>query len=193
MGKMTLLTGGARSGKSTLAEKIAAETGGEILFIATAQALDKEMERRIQLHQESRPEDWKSLEIGENLASVLAKKKLSADLIIIDCITMLVSNVILKHSGSLDEPDEEAAEDALDQEISSLISYIQKSNSTFILVSNDVGMGLVPPYPVGRLYRDLMGRVNRQLALVADEVYWINAGFVLPLHELGTHLDQDRS
>jgi len=193
MGKMTLLTGGARSGKSTLAEKIAAETGGEILFIATAQALDKEMERRIQLHQESRPEDWKSLEIGENLASVLAKKKLSADLIIIDCITMLVSNVILKHSGSLDEPDEEAAEDALDQEISSLISYIQKSNSTFILVSNDVGMGLVPPYPVGRLYRDLMGRVNRQLALVADEVYWINAGFVLPLHELGTHLDQDHS
>lgn len=185
MGKISLLLGGARSGKSSYAEKLAAECQGQVLYIATAQALDDEMERRIQLHKKDRPADWETREISDNIAEYIKKERLRADLFLLDCITMLVSNLVLAHCQSIEEPDEIAAEIAVNKEINSLIEVMENSEANWVLVSNDVGLGLVPPNPLGRLYRDLLGRVNRNLARSSNEVFWITAGIAVPLHDLG--------
>lgn len=191
MGKLTFIIGGARSGKSTYAETLAKKYPGNILYIATAEALDPEMAERIEKHKEQRPGQWQTLEIPRQVGSEIGQRIQSADLILLDCLTMLVSNVILTASGNLDEPDEKKATQAVDAEIESLVQAIQNSKTDWIIVSNEVGMGLVPPYPIGRIYRDLLGWANRKVAAIADEVLLLIAGMVLPVHELGTPFQEN--
>jgi len=188
MGKLTLLLGGARSGKSTYAEKLAARHSGPVVYIATAQALDDEMVQRIAAHRRKRPDDWQTLELPFGLGtgagasdSTAASAMAAAQVVLLDCLTLLISNLILRTCPDLDQPDEAAATAAVQAELERLEQAIQNSPADWIIVSNEVGLGLVPPFPIGRIYRDLLGWANQRLARRADKVLFLIAGIPMRL------------
>jgi adenosylcobinamide kinase/adenosylcobinamide-phosphate guanylyltransferase len=168
---LTLILGGARSGKSSFAEQVARETGKPVAFIATATAGDDEMAERIRKHQASRPADWQTLELplalGRRLAAPLAP------VIIVDCITLLVTNVLF--SLPEDTPAETVQQN-VQLEIDELVEAQARLGGQWLLVSNEVGLGLVPPYPLGRVYRDVLGWANQRLARAAKRVIFMVAG-----------------
>ncbi len=175
MGKdLTLVLGGARSGKSSYAEQQAAELGNNILYVATAEAWDEEMRVRIAAHREQRPAHWRTLEAPLHTgAAVAAALTPAIDLVLVDCLTLLANNVII----ALPEgATEQAASQALLDEVEALLTAYAASHARWIIVSNEVGLGIVPPYPLGRLYRDALGRANQRLAAVADRVLLMVAG-----------------
>jgi adenosylcobinamide kinase/adenosylcobinamide-phosphate guanylyltransferase len=165
-----LITGGARAGKSSYAQKLASDINGKVLFVATAEAKDEDMRLRIEKHKKSRPSNWQTLESPFELAGAISEKDGEYQVIVIDCITMLVSNVML---GAVDE---RSAESAVINEIDALIKVMKSKSSAYILVSNEVGLGIVPDNELARNYRDLLGRANQLLARYADEVYLMVAG-----------------
>lgn len=176
-GKLILVLGGARSGKSSYAEKLALELGGpDVLYVATAQAYDDEMRARIAAHRAVRPAGWRTLEAPSLADADLAQAVGPARVVLLDCLTLLASNTILALG---EEPAEDAAEEAMARQIAALLQVYQAGDATWIAVSNEVGMGLVPPYPLGRVYRDVLGRANQRLAAAADHVCLMVAG--LPL------------
>jgi len=190
--KSILLTGGARSGKSNYAQELALKSGKKVLFVATAEAGDDEMRQRIKAHQLSRPSDWGTLEATANVGKEILKKggglarrpsgdmKGGAEVVIVDCITMLVNNVFSRYADYTEEKiDSALVEKEVTREISDLIECLDRLEAGFIFVTNEVGMGLVPANPIDRLYRDLLGKANRMLAERVDEVYLMVAG--LPL------------
>ena len=177
MGRLTFILGGARSGKSTYAERLARQQSGRVLYIATAQALDEEMAGRIRQHRSQRPPNWQTLEAPSGVAAALQSLPgPQPDLVLLDCLTLLVSNLLLQACPADGEPDAQTAEVPVRAEIESLLAAIQSSPADWIVVSNEVGMGLVPPYPLGRIYRDLLGWANQQMAATADEVLLMVAG-----------------
>jgi adenosylcobinamide kinase / adenosylcobinamide-phosphate guanylyltransferase len=182
MGKLTLILGGARSGKSSYAQKLALQHSGPVFYIATAQALDPEMEFRIENHRLDRPQDWITLEVPSGIAAAVQQQPTTARVIILDCLTLLVTNLLMAAAPDEDHPDETAAFQSLEEELAQLLSAMQASRSDWIVVSNEVGLGLVPPYPLGRIYRDLLGRANQKLASAANEVFWMVAGIPVPIH-----------
>ncbi len=188
MGKLTLILGGARSGKSSYAERLAARHGGQVLYIATAQPLDGEMAERIANHQKKRPANWQTLEIPSAVGALLQSRMQSGTLpsgvILVDCLTLLVSNLLLAVSSGAGEDltvDEEAATALVETEVTQLLEAVRATPAEWIIVSNEVGLGLVPPYPLGRVYRDLLGRANQQLASQADQVIFMIAGIPMRL------------
>jgi adenosylcobinamide kinase/adenosylcobinamide-phosphate guanylyltransferase len=181
MAKLTLILGGARSGKSSFAEQKAIESGGRVTFIATAQALDDEMATRIRKHRARRPENWITLEIPIDIGRRLKHNHLDTDVALLDCITLLVSNLLMQASPDPDEPDETLAAELVTAEINALLQIIQQDEADWLVVSNEVGMGLTPPFPMGRVYRDLLGWTNQKLAAAADVVYLMVAGLAIKL------------
>lgn len=179
-GELILILGGARSGKSAYAERLARERGGAVLFIATATAGDDDMARRIAVHRVARPTAWRTLEAPDGVAARVAAARDNAPTVILDCLTLLTSNILLAHEAA----GEEAVARALDAEIDALLARIASDGATWIIVSNEVGMGLVPPYPLGRTYRDLLGRINARVAARADRAYLLVAGLPLDLKRL---------
>ncbi|KAA3654906.1 MAG: bifunctional adenosylcobinamide kinase/adenosylcobinamide-phosphate guanylyltransferase [Chloroflexi bacterium] len=177
MGKVTLILGGARSGKSTFAEKRAsAAANGKVLYIATAQAMDEEMETRIEIHKQERPSHWQTMEIPLNVGQFMQDNPTDAEIVLLDCLTMLVTNVLLKVNPDPDVIDEAASDAAVVEEIEGVKTAVSHHSANWLIVSNEVGLGLVPPYPLGRVYRDTLGRANQMLARAADEVYFLIAG-----------------
>jgi adenosylcobinamide kinase/adenosylcobinamide-phosphate guanylyltransferase len=173
MGKLILILGGARSGKSTAAEQIAWQIGGEsVLFVATAEAGDDEMRERIAAHRSQRSPAWRTLEAPLKVAAKLREIDLPA-VVLVDCITLLASNILLALPEDCGQSE---ANDAILEEIDDLLTLLPGQNSTWIVVSNEVGMGIVPPSRLGRLYRDALGAANQRLALAADEVILMVAG-----------------
>jgi adenosylcobinamide kinase/adenosylcobinamide-phosphate guanylyltransferase len=178
--KITFITGGVRSGKSRFAEKLAMESGEEVVYIATAQALDEEMKRRIKLHIQRRPLKWKTVEETLNVSEVLSKINNDIEfnqygVLLIDCLTLLVSNWLPLENVEDSQSWEDLRNGVLN-EINNLVHEAKKSTKHVIIVSNEVGMGLVPEYPLGRLYRDLLGEINAIIAGAADEVYFMISG-----------------
>ena len=177
--RLTLILGGARSGKSAYAESLVAERGGTVLYVATAVAGDDEMRARIVEHRSRRPAEWTTLEAPRDVGAAIDAHGGDLDVVLVDCLTLLVSNVILAlaDTDSSGAPSSRAAGAALDREIDALLACARgASTAEWILVSNEVGLGLVPPNPLGRLYRDALGRVNQRLAAAADEVLFMVAG-----------------
>jgi adenosylcobinamide kinase / adenosylcobinamide-phosphate guanylyltransferase len=173
MGKLTLILGGTRSGKSSYAQSLAEETGKSVTFLATAQALDDEMSARIQKHRAERSPDWETLEIPLDISTHLGKIK--TDVVILDCITLLVTNVLMQFVKD-DLVDEAPFTQALQKEMDELIAKIRTGKQEWIIISNELGLGLVPPYQMGRVYRDWLGWANQQLARAADKVIFMVAG-----------------
>ena len=171
-----LILGGARSGKSHFAKETALRLGDKVLFVATGEALDEEMRQRIEEHKRNRPSSWRSVEVATGVGKRIREKVSDAQVVIVDCLTLLVSNVIGQYGDDPEQISAGLVEERLTTEIDELIGCINDSTATFILVSNEVGMGLVPGNRLGRLYRDLLGRVNQLLAQRADDVYIMVAG-----------------
>ena len=175
--KCILILGGARSGKSRYAQELAAKLSKKVLFVATGEALDEEMQARIDEHRKARPGSWRTLEIATDIGSQIEKQIGDAEVIIIDCLTLLVSNLL----G--DEPDYPKAEKQAMAEMNELVACINRLDASFIIVSNEVGMGLVPETRLGRLYRDLLGKANQLIARHASEVYFMAAGIPVKVKE----------
>jgi len=183
--KATFITGGARSGKSRFAEEKALKTGKKVIYLATAEALDEEMEHRIKIHRQRRPDNWTTVEEPRYISKVLKeiefdKKYNDFDIVLIDCLALLVSNWL-----PLEEALEVSLWDTLRAnllaEVDAMISQMKKMRKDFIIVSNEVGLGIVPEYPLARLYRDLLGEVNQRVAAFADEVIFMVSGLPMKL------------
>lgn len=181
MGKLTFILGGARSGKSAYAQKLAEKHGGPVTFLATATASDDEMRTRIERHRQERPAAWSTLEIPHSIAATLSTGPLPVDVIVLDCITLLVTNLLF--IDGFDTPNETIATLRVDAEIDALMTLIESRPTDWVIVSNEVGLGVVPEYPLGRIYRDLLGRANRQLAARADKVILLVAGIPVPIEQ----------
>jgi adenosylcobinamide kinase/adenosylcobinamide-phosphate guanylyltransferase len=171
--KSILILGGARSGKSRLAVEMARQRGGDVLFVATAEARDAEMQRRIEAHRQARPPHWQTLEATTHLGTQITRNKGKARTVIIDCVTLLVNNVFEQYDKVADAS---RLEKAIEAEVQELLDAIASSEAFFIIVSNEVGLGIVPADSASRLYRDLLGRANQALAARADEVCLLVAG-----------------
>jgi adenosylcobinamide kinase/adenosylcobinamide-phosphate guanylyltransferase len=172
-----LVLGGARSGKSHFAREYAWRSGGRVLFVATATAGDEDMRRRIEKHKQDRPADWRTLEAVTDIGKQIEANAGDAQLIVIDCITLLVNNIFCRYDEKLfDTIEDEVLEHAVTIEIEQLQQCLKKVNASFVIVSNEVGLGLVPDNRMGRLYRDILGRANQMLAQTADEVYLMVSG-----------------
>jgi adenosylcobinamide kinase/adenosylcobinamide-phosphate guanylyltransferase len=181
MGRLILVLGGARSGKSTFAQRRAGELGGEqVLFVATAGAGDEEMRQRIEKHRRERPAGWQTLEAPQDVGRAIAAAQGgagAAKVVLVDCLTLLVANRL----GSAEDPFAPEVEAGVADEVQQLAACAERLAGDLIVVSNEVGMGLVPPYPLGRAYRDLLGQANQALAQKADEVYLLVAGIPLAI------------
>lgn len=177
-----LIIGGARSGKSHFAQELALKLGKAVLFVATAVAGDEEMRQRIEEHRRTRPADWRTLEVTTHVGNQIRQKLGGAQVVIVDCITLLVNNVFGQYADQTGEHiDTPLVEKEVTGEISELIECINRLDASFILVTNEVGTGLVPASKMSRLYRDLLGKVNRLLAQEVDEVYLMVAGLAVPI------------
>jgi adenosyl cobinamide kinase/adenosyl cobinamide phosphate guanylyltransferase len=185
--ELILILGGARSGKSLFAQQLAQRMGKEVLFIATAEAEDEEMKERIRLHQAARPPEWRTLEEPLYLPEAVEQNS-GHEVVLIDCLTLWLSNLL---RGDETSPDM-AREAAILEAVRRLLRAYEQGEATFILVSNEVGMGLVPPYPLGRRFRDLLGRVNQLIAAKAERVYLVVAGLGLELKAFGAEQISER-
>ncbi len=169
---LTLVLGGARSGKTTFAQQWAARQAGPVLYVATAEAGDDEMAARIAAHRADRPAAWATLEAPLHVGAAIQNATPPA-IVVVDCLTLLANNVIVP----LPEPvSDGVATAALLLEVEALLDAYQAGAAAWAVVSNEVGLGLVPPYPLGRVYRDALGRANQRMAAAADNVLFMVAG-----------------
>lgn len=170
---LSLLIGGARSGKSDLAVRLGESWPGQVTFVATATAGDDDMADRIARHQDERPADWALVEspmFGADDAAQLS----THDLVLVDCATLLVSNLMF---DGLSEAD-------VVTHVSGLAQSLAARSAPTIMITNEVGLGIHPESSMGREYRDLLGRANRSIATFAETSLFVVAGKVLPLHDL---------
>jgi len=186
MKKTILLLGGARSGKSRLAQEMAKGISARVLYVATATAGDADMQQRISRHRKERPASWQTLEATCNLGQSISGSSKNCDVVLIDCITLLVNNIFCRHEEKqFADIDEAILDNEVQQEITDLIDCIKRTAVSFIIVSNETGLGLVPENRMGRLYRDCLGRANQRLAQIADEVYFLIAGIPVRIKPTG--------
>ncbi len=174
MGKITFLLGGARSGKSSYAADLAKKCDGRVVYLATGVICDEEMKRRIEKHRNDRPDSWETIEEPLYVEDVLRKLDRSVELVLLDCLSFLVSNLLLQYQdqGNTDSQ----TEDKVLAHILNLVSIAEEIETKIIIVSNEVGMGVVPETPLGRLFRDVQGRANQIVAAHAHEVFLLVAG-----------------
>jgi len=181
-----LIVGGARSGKSHFAQELALRSGKPVLFVATAEPGDEEMRQRIEEHKRARPKEWGTLEVTTHAGEEIQQRIGKAQVVIVDCITLLVSNIFSQYGEQTDEQiDASFIEGKVTSEIGELVECISSIDASFIIVSNEVGTGLVPTTKTGRLYRDLLGKANQLLAERVDDVYLMVAGLPVKIKSKG--------
>ncbi|MGB0385759.1 MAG: bifunctional adenosylcobinamide kinase/adenosylcobinamide-phosphate guanylyltransferase [Ardenticatenaceae bacterium] len=185
---LILVTGGARSGKSSWAEQCAAklseQNDSKVFYIATAEIRDMEMRLRVAQHRKQRPREWKTIEAPKAIAAQVLRRVRRIpenSVFILDCITLLVSNVMTSEEGI---SDPEKAEQTIRAELRALLLLLR--DSTIIMVTNELGSGIVPNNELARTYRDVAGRINQWLASQADQMWFIVSGMALPMHKLAT-------
>lgn len=186
---MILVIGGARSGKSSFSEEKARELqnlhNSNVLYIASSIPFDDDMKDRVKKHKEQRPKSWYTLEEYKNFQLLYNKEEfLNSKVILLDCLTLMISNILLEYNGDFDkvprnEIDE--LEKNIIEEILKLINICNEHNKELIIVSNEVGLGLVPPYRLGSIFRDISGRANQLVAKMSKDVYLITAGIPLKI------------
>lgn len=180
--RLTLVLGGARAGKSTYAQGLAS-SGERVLFVATAEAGDADMEARIEAHRESRPPEWDTIEEPLDLVGALERVAERYDTVLLDCLTLWVSNLLLRGG------EDEAGNADVPAEVRGLLEAYERGTASWIVVSNEVGLGVVAPTRLGRLYADELGRANQLVAAAADDVFFMAAGLPLNLKKLSDGAD----
>lgn len=190
---ITLITGGARSGKSSFAEKMAYTRGGsEVIYLATAEVKDEEMAARVRQHQTDRPSEWETVEEPRQISRVLSHFSCHS-VVLLDCLTVLVSNLLLTEEGDssgikeITNSTEAAAarEEKILEEMKAIVNTTSERKLDLIIVTNEVGLGVIPDNRLGRLFRDISGRMNQFLAKKADEVFLTIAGLPVEIKEIG--------
>ena len=171
---MTLVLGGARSGKSRYAQELAS-TFQRVVFIATARRTDAEMRAKIAHHRRERPSTWKTVEVTGGLDRALREQGPQADLVLIDCLTFYMANIMGRQTSR--------GHNKVRDRIQLLCEAVREAKASLVIVSNEVGSGVVPSYRSGRDYRDLLGELNEQIAQIADRVILMVAGLPLTLKD----------
>ncbi|EIM27464.1 bifunctional adenosylcobinamide kinase/adenosylcobinamide-phosphate guanylyltransferase [Microvirga lotononidis] len=161
--RRVLVLGGARSGKSSIALKIAESASPERTYIATAQAYDEEMRERIAQHRAERDESWRTVDAPFDLVEAVRERTAPGQAVLVDCLTLWLSNIVLAERDPVHEADR-------------LIQAVRDAGGPLILVSNEVGQGIVPATPLGRRFRDEQGRLNQRTAETCDAVVFVAAG-----------------
>ncbi|EBF5167953.1 bifunctional adenosylcobinamide kinase/adenosylcobinamide-phosphate guanylyltransferase [Listeria monocytogenes] len=179
MSEMMLVTGGARSGKSNFAEKEAAKYN-RVLYVATGIAYenDTEFQARIQKHQATRPANWGTFESFQGIAAYLDQHANEYELIMLDCVTMLVTNLFFTMLGERELTNEVAdeVEAAIQLEVAAILTAGKNSSAKLIFVTNEIGLGVVPENKLTRVFRDIIGRINQQIATQVEAVYFVVSG-----------------
>lgn len=185
MGKIILVLGGARSGKSSFAESLAGDLGQQVGYIATAKVTDEDMRYRIEKHKEQRPSHWVTFEAYKGFETLKQSENWSAcDTFLLDCVTIMVSNIMFEADVDYDTTTVEEisrVESTVHSGIESLFETFSNTEKNLILVSNEVGLGLVPSYRLGNYFRDIAGRVNQKIAREANDVYFVVSGIPIKI------------
>lgn len=185
-----LCSGGARSGKSEFAEQLALSLKGRKAYVATGQAFDDEMKDRIKKHQLRRGKEWITFEIPLHLHKNWEQIKNVSDVILIDCLTMFTSNHIFAHGDINTQEDSNRIESIILEELRLLLQDINNSNDkTVIFVTNEIGLGIVPENKLARYFRDITGRVNREVASAANKMYLTISGVTIELKSQEVHIN----
>lgn len=169
-----LITGGARSGKSTFAESFYKDRE-EVVYIATSRVGDEEMEERVKHHRLSRPKSWRTFEGNYNLIDALGKE----EYYLLDCVTILTSNIMFDMTNNVEYIDyrlQEKIEDMVMEEVENLINNIRSRGYNLVMVTNEVGDSIVPEHHISRVFRDIQGRINQRIASLSDELYLVCCG-----------------
>jgi len=186
---LIFIIGGARSGKSSFAEKKALEiqesVHGNVVYLATSIVFDEDTKNRVEMHQSSRPSSWKTIEQYKTFQSLLGHEDFIGNkIILLDCLTLMITNLLLEEEVDFETvPNEriKEIEQKIKEEIKSLITVCQNHNKILLVVSNEVGFGIVPTTRLGSIFRDVAGRMNQYIASLAEDVYLITAGIPLKI------------
>ncbi len=179
--KITFIIGGARSGKSLFALREASRINGPKAYIATAEALDEEMKERIEKHKVERGSDWDTYEEPINAINVLSEIKDRYSAAVLDCLTIWLSNILLR--TQMPEHRDKTVDECIQKLVDGLRSLNSSHSLNLFIVSNEVGMGIVPEHKLGRQFRDLAGMLNQKVAEIADEVYLVTAGIPIKIKD----------
>ncbi len=180
--RFALIGGGVRSGKSRFAVDLALDRGRERVFIATAQAFDDEMRVRIEKHRAERADQFQTLEVPMDVPHAIAALPDNIEVVLVDCLTLWLSNLLLRGDS----------EDQIENSVTDLVKAIASRRFHSLIVTNEVGMGIVPTSALGRTFRDVAGRAHQQLAGEADEIYFAALGTVLQLRPNPAEVGRDR-
>jgi len=176
LGDLVFIIGGGKSGKSSLAVELARKYSPGVLFVATALSLDEEMRLKIEKHRKSRPKSWQTIEVKKDLLTEVQSERSSAKALILDCLTLYLAQRIEK-------PD--FSEEVFFKEIESFISWAKKGFELSLIVSNEVGSGVVPATGIGRIFSEVLGRANQLVASFSDRVYFLVSGIPLLVKQKG--------
>ncbi|WP_250673826.1 bifunctional adenosylcobinamide kinase/adenosylcobinamide-phosphate guanylyltransferase [Paraclostridium ghonii] len=186
MSKIILVTGGSRSGKSNFAEDLCRDRKNCTAYIATSIPFDEEMKDRVRKHKEGRPSNWKTYEIFKNIYSIINDLGKNHQTVILDCVTLLVNNLMFEYNIDFDNCTPEETNDMekyIKQQVEKLIEEIKNTDLYFVIVTNELGMSLVPDNKLCRVYSDVVGRINQYIAKCADEVYFVVSGIPMKIKE----------
>lgn len=186
MGKIVYFTGGARSGKSTQAEQYIFDRAySKRVYVATSIPFDEEMKSRVKKHKEQRGENWTTVEGYSNLIEKISPHIEEGGVILLDCLTNMVTNLMIMDRDvdwdNISTEEVDKIEKEIKLEVENLFKYIKNQPMDMVIVSNELGMGVVPPYPLGRFFRDICGRMNQIAGKYSDEAYMAVSGLQLKL------------
>lgn len=179
MSRIILVTGGARSGKSNFAESLCIDRNNNTAYIATSIPFDDEMKDRVKKHQQSRPQQWNTYEIYKDIYSIVEDIAKNHETVILDCVTLLVNNLMFTYDLDIENSTSEEINELelyIKNQVDKLIREVKNTNLYFVIVTNELGMGIVPGNKLSRIYSDIVGRVNQQIASKSDEVYFVISG-----------------
>lgn len=181
MAEITLLLGGARSGKSSYGIQLAKNFGDQVIYLASGVSCDKEMEERIERHRKNRPESWQTVEETIDIDTVLANADIEVELILFDDLSFWVFNLLNLYQSQGKEKDQ--LEEEVISRVRKALDIAKNRGAKLIIISNEVGLGVVPKTSLGRIYRDILGRANQLAASHADQVFLMVAGLPIKIKE----------
>ena len=184
MSKIILVTGGARSGKSSYAEELCKARQNQTAYIATSIPFDEEMKERVRKHQQMRPSEWTTYEIYENIAGQIAEIAKEHQTVILDCVTLMVNNLMFKENLDYDKLSEEEVnqlEQMIKEAFVKLLEAVKKTELYFVFVTNEIGLSPVAANRLTRIYTDIIGRMNQLIARASDEVYFVISGIPMKI------------
>ncbi|QJA09637.1 bifunctional adenosylcobinamide kinase/adenosylcobinamide-phosphate guanylyltransferase [Romboutsia sp. CE17] len=184
MSKIILVTGGARSGKSSFAESLCKDRNNKTAYIATSIPFDDEMKARVKKHKNSRPSEWKTYEIYKNIYSIIQEISKEHETVILDCVTLLVNNLMFNSDINVDNANQEeinALELYIKDQVNKLLDEVKATDLYFVMVTNEIGMGVVPGNKLSRIYSDIVGRINQLIASRSDEVHFVVSGIPMKI------------